>query len=58
MIKFDFDVIPNPERHRVISFIKSGFRIFAGLALIYGSFITAGLLFIIAEILGIIEELV
>jgi len=58
MIQFDLDDIPNPERHRVISFIKSGFRIFAGLALIYGSFITAGLLFIIAEVLGIVEELV
>lgn len=58
MIQFDLDDIPNPERHRVISFIKSGFRIFAGLALIYGSLITAGLLFIIAEVLGILEELV
>ena len=58
MIKFDLDDIPDPERHRVISFIKSAFRIFAGLALIYGSFITAGLLFIIAEVLGIVEELV
>ena len=58
MINFDLDDIPNPERHRVISFIKSGIRIIAGLALIYGSYITAGLLFIIAEVLGIIEELV
>jgi len=58
MIKFDLDDIPNPEHHRVISFIKSGFRIFASLALIYGSLITAGLLFFIDEILGIAEELV
>ena len=44
--------------HFYISLIKSGFRIIAGVALIYGHFITAGLLLIIAELLGVAEELV
>ena len=44
--------------HFYISLIKSGFRIIAGVALIYGHFITAGSLLIIAEILGVAEELI
>ena len=58
MIHFDFDLLPDPDRHRTISFIKSGVRILAGIALIYGSFITTGILLIVAEILGIVEEIV
>jgi len=58
MINFDFGIEPNPERHRKISFIKSALRILAGIALIYGSFITTGLLLIVAEFLGIVEEIV
>ncbi len=58
MIQFDFDLLPDPNRHRKISFIKSGLRILAGTTLIYGSLITTGLLFIVAEILGIVEEIV
>jgi hypothetical protein len=58
MIHFDFGIEPNPERHRKISFAKSALRILAGTTLIYGSFITAGLLLIVAEILGILEEIV
>ena len=58
MIQFDFDLVPDPNYHRVISFIKSGVRILAGIALICGSLITTGILLIIAEILGIAEELV
>lgn len=58
---------PNQKMHRKMSFIKSGLRIFAGLLLTYilqdGAIILnciaiAGFLFIIAEIIGIIEELV
>ena len=48
----------NSRGHFYISLIKSGFRIIAGVALIYGRFITAGFLFILAELLGIAEELV
>lgn len=44
--------------HFYISLIKSGFRIIAGLSLVFGHFVTAGFLFILAELLGIAEELV
>jgi len=43
--------------HFWVSFIKSCIRIFAALALIGQSFIIAGLSFILAELLGIVEEL-
>ena len=45
------------KRHFYISLVKSGIRICAGAALVMGSFIMAGALLIIAEILGIMEEL-
>ena len=44
--------------HFYISLIKSGFRIIAGLSLVFGHFVTAGFLFILAELLGVVEELV
>jgi hypothetical protein len=44
--------------HFYVSIVKSGFRIGAGIALVRGQLITAGALFILAEILGIVEELV
>ena len=43
--------------HFYISIIKSNFRIGAGLALIFGDLALSGALFILAEILGIVEEL-
>lgn len=43
--------------HFWTSIVKSGFRIAAGAALMGGKPIWAGALFIIAEVLGIIEEL-
>jgi len=43
--------------HNSISFIKSGFRIIAGGYLVCGHIIEAGLFLIIAEILGIVEEI-
>jgi hypothetical protein len=46
------------RRHFYVSIIKSFVRIFAGIALIDGSLIVAGVSFIIAELLGIVEELV
>ena len=49
---------PNPVRHRVISFVKSGLRIVAcGFLAYYDLQIAAGLL-LLAELLGIAEELV
>lgn len=51
--------------HTSVSMVKSGFRIAAGLALAGGGWLemnpylqAAGLLIVLAEILGIIEELV
>jgi len=49
---------PNPIRHRVISFVKSGLRIVAcGFLAYYDLQIAAGLL-LLAELLGIAVELV
>ena len=44
--------------HFYVSLIKSAIRIAAGGALIYGSVVTAGVLLIAAELLGILEEVV
>jgi hypothetical protein len=44
--------------HTSVSMVKSGFRILAGLALCFGDFVVAGALLIVAELLGIVEELV
>jgi hypothetical protein len=44
--------------HFYVSIVKSFVRIFAGIALINGSLIVAGISFIVAELLGIVEELV
>ena len=43
--------------HFWISLVKSGFRFGAGFALIFGKLPIAGALLIIAEILGIAEEM-
>ena len=50
--------IPDPLKHKYISFVKSGFRIAAGFALALGFLQGAGLLLVLAEILGIAEEMV
>ena len=54
------DIQPkDPSRgHFYVSIIKSVTRIHAGAALIMGMFVAAGALFILAEVLGIVEELV
>jgi hypothetical protein len=44
--------------HFYVSVCKSAVRIAAGAALIMGSFLVCGWLIILAEILGIIEEVV
>ena len=45
------------KRHFYISMAKSAVRIVAGAALVLGLFVTAGSLLIIAEILGVAEEI-
>lgn len=49
---------PDPIKHKYISFAKSGIRIAAGVALGFGMLWYAGGLLILAEILGIVEEMV
>lgn len=44
--------------HFYVSMVKSALRILAGGSLVFGQFITAGVLFILAEVLGIVEEMV
>ena len=44
--------------HFYVSLVKSGFRIGAGISLVQGHFVAAGVLLILAEVLGIVEELV
>lgn len=43
--------------HFYISLIKSGFRFVAAGFLVLGNFVVAGLMFALAEVLGIVEEL-
>jgi hypothetical protein len=49
---------PNPKMHFVLSMVKSGFRIAAGYYLASGDYVLAGTNLIIAEIVGILEEMV
>lgn len=49
---------PDVIWHRHISFAKSFVRIGAGALLIYETVALPGIVFILAEILGILEELV
>jgi hypothetical protein len=49
---------PDPVLHKRVSFVKSAVRIAAGIALIEGGIMLAGALLIIAEGLGIFEEMV
>ena len=44
--------------HFYVSIIKSIIRIIAGVSLILGLFVVAGALLILAELLGILEEMV
>ena len=50
--------IPNPKLHQTISFIKSGIRIASCLVGIWGFYEIGFLGLLIAEIVGIKEELV
>ena len=49
---------PDPRLHQQISFAKSGLRILAGIGFMTGEVVVAGLFLILAEILGVAEELV
>lgn len=45
------------DNHFKFSLVKSGLRILAGATLMSGAFFGAGFLFIVAELLGIAEEI-
>lgn len=50
---------PDPLLHRNISFVKSALRIAAGISLVWPqNVVLAGVFLIVAEVLGIVEELV
>jgi len=49
---------PDAKKHKYISFIKSAFRIVAFVGLAYYEIQLAAILLIVAEIIGIVEELV
>jgi hypothetical protein len=49
---------PDPVAHLYISLTKSVIRIGAGVFLCAGLFVEAGALLVVAELLGIVEELV
>lgn len=49
---------PDPRMHFLVSMAKSGLRIIAGVCLMSGAIVSAGILLILAEVLGVIEEIV
>jgi hypothetical protein len=49
---------PDPRKHLIISLAKSSLRILAGVFLCAGMLMSAGVLLIVAEVGGILEELV
>ena len=51
-------MVPDPKWHLRISLLKSLLRFGAGFYLIIGNIVMAGVLVIVAEVLGIVEELV
>ena len=56
--KVDINKIPDPKKHQIISFIKSGLRLAAGLIGAFGKFEIGFSLLFLAEIFGVYEELV
>lgn len=51
------DGYPDAKKHQIISFIKSGLR-FVGYVALPFSIIVGAFLLILAEVLGVVEELV
>tara|TARA_R110000796_G_C14277563_1_gene402148 strand:+ start:268 stop:447 length:180 start_codon:yes stop_codon:yes gene_type:complete len=54
----DLEKLPDPRNHQLISFIKSGMRIISCIFGIFGLFGWAFFGLILAEVVGIFEELV
>jgi hypothetical protein len=60
MMQFNTNIQPkDPSKgHFYVSMAKSAIRVVAGVSLIMGLFAVCGWLLILAELLGIVEELV
>ena len=54
----DLSKIPDPLLHRNISFVIGLLRFVAGVSLCNSNFVIAGVMFVLAELMGIAEELV
>lgn len=54
----DLEHMPDQRMHRIVSFVKSGFRIVGAFAGMFGYIPAAFGLFFLAEVVGIYEELV
>ena len=48
--------IPDPKKHQIVSFVKSGVRIL-GYAFIPFNLVVATIILILSEVIGILEEL-
>ena len=57
-IKVNGQKIPDPKQHQVISFIKSGIRIAACVVAVFGYFEAGFTGLLLAELVGIYEEMV
>ena len=55
---YDLEHMPDQRMHRIVSFVKSGFRIVGAFAGMFGYIPAAFGLFFLAEVVGIYEELV
>ena len=51
------DKLPDPKKHQLVSFLKSGVRLLGYIFLPFNLYIAMGIL-LVSEIIGIIEELV
>jgi|TARA_B100001564_G_C20101909_1_gene429655 hypothetical protein len=55
--KIKFGWVPDPKKHMLMSFLKSGVRLLGYIFLPFNLYIAMGIL-LVSEIIGIIEELV
>ena len=54
----DLEKLPNPKLHQIVSFIKSGIRIAACVAAVFGYFEAGFTGLLLAELVGVYEEMV
>ena len=57
MSKQELQNYPDPKKHKIISFIKSGVRIL-GYVFLPIDLVTSAIILILSEVIGIYEELV